>query len=97
MTPGLSSSGLLCPWVSPDNIGGDFLLQGNLLDSGIEPVSSSLQVYSLPLSHQGSPERGGLTPDYLCTFFSFHRAKSIVLKTGFSISSISITGHFSEM
>ena len=53
---GLSSSSLLCPWVSPDKkIGLDchFLLQGNLLDSGIEPTSSSLQVDSLPLGHQG--------------------------------------------
>jgi len=51
----------LCTWDSPGKnigVGSDALLQGNLPDAGTEPkspVSPSLQVDSLPLSHQGSP------------------------------------------
>jgi len=54
---GLWPSRLLCPWGSPGKntgVGCHFLLQGNLPDSGIKPLSSSspaLQVDSLLLSH----------------------------------------------
>ena len=49
---------LLRPWNFPGKntrVGCHFLLQGNLPDPGIEPVSPASRVDSLPLSHQGSP------------------------------------------
>ena len=60
----LQPTRLLCPSVFPGkNTGVDChpLLQGNLLNPGIEPASPALQVDSLLLSHQGSPIgcRGG--------------------------------------
>ena len=57
---GLQPTRLLCPWDSQGNntgVGCYALLQGNLPDSGIEPVSPvapALQADSLPLSHRGS-------------------------------------------
>ena len=52
---------LLCPWESPGKntgVGCCVLLQGTLLNPGIEPTSpaaSVVQVNSLLLSHRGSP------------------------------------------
>ena len=37
-------------------VGCHFLSSGDLLDPGIERMSPMLQVDSLPLSHQGSPD-----------------------------------------
>ena len=60
---GLEPTSLLCPWSSPGKktgVGCHFLLQGDLPDPGIKPVSlmsPALQVHSLPLSHQRSPIR----------------------------------------
>ena len=46
---------LLCPWDSPSKNTGVFPPPGDLSDAGIESASPSLQVDSLPLSHQRSP------------------------------------------
>ena len=54
---GLSPARLHCPWYftgKNTGVGCHFLLQGNLPDPGIEPVSLVLQADSLPLSHLGS-------------------------------------------
>ena len=49
---------LLCPWDFPGKnarLGCHCLLQGNLLEPGIKPMSPALQADSLPLSHLESP------------------------------------------
>ena len=59
----LKPARLLCPWDSPGKntgVGCHDLLQGDLPDPGTEPespVSSALQVDSLPLSHRGRPTK----------------------------------------
>ena len=56
---GLQPTRLLCPWDFPDKnngVGDHFLLQGDLPDPGIEPLSPALQADSLPLSHQESTQ-----------------------------------------
>ena len=48
---GLQPPRLLCPWDFPGKstgVGCHFLLQGNLLNSGIEPGSPALQADTLP-------------------------------------------------
>ena len=75
---------LLCPWDSPGKnwSGLPFPPAGDLLNPGIEPVSSvspALQVDSLLLSHQGRPELwlhcGYFLPSLclknICVLFSF--------------------------
>ena len=57
-TPWTVACRLLCPWdqnTSGKNtgVGSHFLLQGNLPNPGVEPMSPALQVDSLPLSHLG--------------------------------------------
>ena len=54
----LQTPRLLCPWNSPGKIievGCHFLLQGIFLTQGSNPCLLHWQVYSLLLSHQGSP------------------------------------------
>ena len=54
---GLQPTRLLCLWDFPGKntrVCGRSLLQWNLPDPGMEPVSPALQVGSLTLSHQGS-------------------------------------------
>ena len=54
----LQTPRLLCPWNSPSKIievGCHFLLQGIFLTQGSNPCLLHWQVYSLLLSHQGSP------------------------------------------
>ena len=43
-------------------VGSHFLLQGNLPNLGIKPVSPTLQMDSLLLSHQGSPSKMDTNP-----------------------------------
>ena len=38
---------------------------GDLLDSGVEPMSHALQVDSLPLSHTGKPSEFNITQKFL--------------------------------
>ena len=55
---GLSSARLLCSLNFTEKntgVGFHFLLQGNLLNPGIEPKSPTLQADSSQLSHKGSP------------------------------------------
>ena len=54
---GLQPAKLFSPWESPGKntgVGCHFLLQGDLPDPGIMPVSPALQADSLPLCHLGS-------------------------------------------
>ena len=74
---GLQPTRLLCPWDSPDKntgVGCHFLLQGDLPDPGIEPMSLCLlywQVGSFPLAPVGSPHicvLYGCSHDLVITF-----------------------------
>ena len=59
-----SPLGSFCPWNSPGKntgVGRHSLLQGNLPDPGMEPVSPALQVDSLPSEPPGKPK-------YVCMF-----------------------------
>ena len=61
---------LLCSWDSPGKntgVGCHFLLQGNLPDPGIEPVSPPLQVNSLPAELSEKPTIEG-SKSYIMTF-----------------------------
>ena len=54
----LYATGLLCPWDFPGKdtgMGCHFLLQGKLLDLGIEPRSPALQADALPSEPPGKP------------------------------------------
>ena len=54
----LQPHGLSCPWDFPGKntgVGCHFLLQENIVDSGIEPESPVLQADSLPLKPAGKP------------------------------------------
>ena len=61
-TQGLSPARLLCPWNIPGKntrVGWHFLFQGIFLTQGSNLCPLNLlhwQAYSLPLSHQGSPD-----------------------------------------
>ena len=58
---GLYLALLLCPWDFPaknTGVGCHFLLQGIFLTRGSKPTSPAWQADSLPLSHQGSPNKG---------------------------------------
>ena len=59
---GLWATRLLCPWHSPGKNPGEgchCLLQGIFLDQGSNLGLLPWQADSLPLSHPGSPQRGG--------------------------------------
>ena len=58
--PCLEPARLLCPWNLPgknNGVGSHLLLQGNLPDPEIKPVSAALQADSLSLNYQGSPNQ----------------------------------------
>ena len=59
----LWSRGLYSPWNSPGQntgVGSRCLLQGNLLNPGIEPTSPTLQADSLPAEPPGKPKNTGM-------------------------------------
>ena len=63
MSNSLRPHGLYSPWNSPGQntgVGSRSLLQGNLLNPGIEPTSPTLQADSLPAEPPGKPKNTGV-------------------------------------